>query len=144
MEKYSVGIIGATGMVGQRFALLLAEHPWFDVKVMAASARSAGKTYKEAVGKRWLLADPMPAKFENMIVMDATADMKTIAGAVDFVFCAVDMPKAEIKAGNMLKATAEGKCEPAAAGDVVNAIALEPAAAGDLCKVMITHTTVPA
>ncbi|MBE6937126.1 MAG: aspartate-semialdehyde dehydrogenase [Ruminococcaceae bacterium] len=98
MEKYSVGIIGATGMVGQRFALLLAEHPWFDVKVMAASARSAGKTYKEAVGKRWLLADPMPAKFENMIVMDATADMKTIAGAVDFVFCAVDMPKAEIKA----------------------------------------------
>ena len=98
MEKYSVGIIGATGMVGQRFALLLAEHPWFDVKVMAASARSAGKTYKEAVGKRWLLADPMPAKFENMIVLDATADMKTIAASVDFVFCAVDMPKAEILA----------------------------------------------
>ena len=98
MEKYSVGIIGATGMVGQRFALLLAEHPWFEVKVLAASARSAGKTYKEAAGKRWLLAEPMPAKLESMTVMDATADMKYIVGAVDFVFCAVDMPKDQIKA----------------------------------------------
>ena len=98
MKKYKVGIIGATGMVGQRFATILAEHPWFDVTVLAASGRSAGKTYKEAVGERWRIADPMPEKMENMIIRNATDDIKEIAAAVDFVFCAVDMKKDEIKA----------------------------------------------
>ncbi len=96
MKKYKVGIIGVTGMVGQRFALLLAEHPWFEVAVIAASPRSAGKTYKEAVGTRWAMTDPMPSSLEDMIVYDAKKDVETIAKAVDFVFCAVDMPKAEI------------------------------------------------
>lgn len=98
MKKYEVGVIGATGMVGQRFLLLLADHPWFNVKILAASGRSAGKTYEEAVGTRWKLSDPMPAKYKNMILMDASADIEKIAGAVDFVFCAVDMKKDEIKA----------------------------------------------
>ena len=62
MKKYQVGIIGATGMVGQRFATLLENHPWFEVKALAASARSAGKTYEEAVGSRWMMKTPIPAK----------------------------------------------------------------------------------
>ena len=98
MNKYKVGIIGATGMVGQRFATLLADHPWFEVTTLAASARSAGKTYREAVGSRWLLASPMPEKLAELVVHDAVADMKAIASSVDFVFCAVDMKKDEIKA----------------------------------------------
>lgn len=98
MKKYNVGIIGATGMVGQRFATLLENHPWFEVKALAASARSAGKTYKEAVGKRWAMKTPMPACMEDMIILDATADKEKIAGMVDFVFCAVDMKKDEIRA----------------------------------------------
>ena len=98
MKKLRAGVIGATGMVGQRFALLLADHPWFEVKVLAASARSAGKTYREAAGSRWLLADPMPEKLASMTVLDATADRRTIVDSVDFVFCAVDMPKDEIRA----------------------------------------------
>lgn len=98
MKKYNVGIIGATGMVGQRFALLLNNHPWFDVKVVAASPRSAGKTLKEAIGSRWAMTEPMPEKMQDMIVMDATADVEKIASMVDFVFCAVDMKKDEIKA----------------------------------------------
>lgn len=97
-KKYNVGIIGATGMVGQRFAVLLENHPWFNVTVLAASPRSAGKTYKEAVGARWLIEKPMPKNMENIVVMDATADIEKIASAVDFVFCAVDMKKDEIKA----------------------------------------------
>ena len=97
MKKYTVGIIGATGMVGQRFALLLANHPWFEVKVLAASSSSAGKKYKDAV-RRWQLAEPMPEAFADMVVMDATADREKIAAQVDFCFCAVNMPKNEIKA----------------------------------------------
>ncbi len=97
MKKYSVGIIGATGMVGQRFALLLADHPWFDVKVLAASPRSAGKTLKDAIGDRWAMPTEMPKAMADMIIMDATGDIEKIASQVDFVFCAVDMPKAEIK-----------------------------------------------
>ena len=97
-EQYKVGIIGATGMVGQRFATLLSGHPWFKVTVLAASARSAGKTYKEAVGSRWKLAAPMPEEMADMVIMDADADIDAITSMVDFVFCAVDMKKDEIKA----------------------------------------------
>ena len=85
-------------MVGQRFAVLLENHPWFTVTALAASPRSAGKTYAEAVGNRWLLDKPMPEKMKDIIVLDATADIEKIAAQVDFVFCAVDMKKDEIKA----------------------------------------------
>ncbi len=98
MKKYNVGIVGGTGMVGQRFATLLENHPWFTVKVIAASPRSAGKTYEEAVGDRWAMTTPMPESMKNLIVMDASADVEKIAGMVDFVFCAVDMKKDEIRA----------------------------------------------
>ena len=98
MKKFKVGIIGATGMVGQRFASLLENHPWFDVVLVAASPRSAGKTYEEAVGSRWCMDTAMPEDMKNLVVMDATADVEKIAGMVDFVFCAVDMKKDEIKA----------------------------------------------
>lgn len=108
MKQFHVGIIGATGMVGQRFATLLAEHPWFNVKVLAASPRSAGKTYKEAVGSRWAMTVPMPESMQDMIIMDAQADIEKIAGMVDFVFCAVDMKKDEIKA--LEEAYAKAEC----------------------------------
>ncbi len=98
MRNYTVGVIGATGMVGQRFVSLLEDHPWFTLTTLAASSRSAGKTYKEAVGARWAMPAPLPAAFSNIIVKDAVADMKEIAKSVDFVFCAVDMPKNEIRA----------------------------------------------
>ncbi len=98
MKKYNVGIIGATGMVGQRFALLLSKHPWFDVKVVAASPRSAGKKLKDAIGSRWAMTEPMPAEVADLVVMDAAADVEKIASMVDFVFCAVDMKKDEIRA----------------------------------------------
>ena len=98
MKKYNVGIIGATGMVGQRFATLLADHPWFNIKTLAASGRSAGKTYEEALGGRWAMKTPLPEKLRDMIVLDAVADMEKVAASVDFVFCAVDMKKDEIKA----------------------------------------------
>ena len=97
MKTYNVGIIGATGMVGQRFATLLENHPWFHVTALAASSRSAGKTYKEAVGSRWAMKTPMPASMREMVLFDAEADIDTIAGLVDFVFCAVNMPKDQIK-----------------------------------------------
>lgn len=97
MKKYNVGIIGGTGMVGQRFATILENHPWFDVKIIAASARSAGKTYKEAVGSRWALDTPMPKSMEDMVVLDALKDIKEIASSVDFVFCAIDLNKEETK-----------------------------------------------
>ena len=83
MKQYNVGILGATGMVGQRFATLLAEHPWFNVKVLAASPRSAGKTYREAVGSRWAMTVPMPEKLADMIVRDLNADMDSIVADVD-------------------------------------------------------------
>ncbi len=98
MKKFNVGIIGATGMVGQRFATLLADHPWFNVKTLAASGRSAGKTYEEALGGRWAMKTPLPEKLRDMIVLDAVNDMEKVAASVDFVFCAVDMKKDEIKA----------------------------------------------
>ncbi len=98
MKQYKVGIIGATGMVGQRFAVLLENHPWFKVTTLAASPRSAGKKYKDAV-KKWLIEEkPMPESMADIVVMDATADIEKIAAEVDFVFCAVDMKKDEIKA----------------------------------------------
>ena len=108
MKKYKVGIIGATGMVGQRFATILADHPWYDVVVLAASSRSAGKTYKEAVGNRWRIADPMPEKMADLVIKDATADINEIASMVDFVFCAVDMKKDEIRA--LEEAYAKAEC----------------------------------
>ena len=97
MKQYNVGIIGATGMVGQRFATLLENHPWFNVKVLAASSRSAGKPYKEAV-KKWLMQKPMPESMKDIVVKDAENDAEEIAKSVDFVFCAVNMKKDEIKA----------------------------------------------
>lgn len=108
MKKYKVGIIGATGMVGQRFATLLAEHPWFEVKVVAASPRSAGLTYREAVEKKWAMTSPIPEKIGGLIVKNATADIEEIASQVDFVFCAVDMKKDEIKA--LEEAYAKAEC----------------------------------
>ncbi|MCI5905442.1 MAG: aspartate-semialdehyde dehydrogenase [Oscillospiraceae bacterium] len=98
MKTFNVGIIGATGMVGQRFATLLENHPWFNVVALAASPRSAGKRYEDAVGAKWAMSSPIPAAMKDMIVMDATADVEKIASMVDFVFCAVDMKKDEIKA----------------------------------------------
>ena len=98
MKKYNVGIIGATGMVGQRFALLLHDHPWFTVTALAASSSSAGKTYEEAIGKRWAMKAPIPENLKDMTVFDAEADIEKITAAVDFVFCAVNMKKDEIKA----------------------------------------------
>lgn len=108
MKQYKVGIIGATGMVGQRFATLLENHPWFQVTALAASARSAGKTYREAVGKRWLMSSPIPEKMADMIVLNADTDVEKIASMVDFVFCAVDMKKEEIKA--LEEAYAKAEC----------------------------------
>ena len=98
MKKFNVGVIGATGMVGQRFINLLANHPWFNVTVLAASARSAGKTYPQAVGDKWAFETPIPEKYTSMVVLDAEADMDKIAESVDFVFCAVNMDKAKIRA----------------------------------------------
>lgn len=97
MKSFNVGIIGGTGMVGQRFALLLENHPWFHVKVIAASARSAGQRYEDAVKGRWAMAKPIPESMKDLIVMDAGKDVEAIASMVDFVFCAVDMKKDEIK-----------------------------------------------
>ena len=98
MKQFKVGVIGATGMVGQRFMTLLENHPWFNVTVLAASARSAGKTYENAVGDKWAFSTPIPEKYKNLIVLDAEADMDKIAEQVDFVFCAVNMDKAKIRA----------------------------------------------
>lgn len=98
MKKYNVGIIGATGMVGQRFSLLLANHPWFNVTALAASASSAGKTYLEAVNGRWAMTEEIPANLKDMPIFDAEKDIDEIVSKVDFVFCAVNMKKDEIKA----------------------------------------------
>jgi aspartate-semialdehyde dehydrogenase len=99
MKKFNVGIIGATGMVGQRFSLLLSNHPWFNVVAVAASGRSAGKTLKEAIGDRWAFKDqPIPENIGSLVVYDAEKDIDKIAEKVDFVFCAVNMNKEDIKA----------------------------------------------
>ncbi len=95
-------------MVGQRFITLLDNHPWFDVKVLAASPRSAGKAYKDAVGAKWCMDVDIPEAMKDLIVMDATADIEKIASQVDFVFCAVDMKKDEIKA--LEEAYAKAEC----------------------------------
>ncbi len=108
MKQYNVGIIGATGMVGQRFITLMENHPWFNLKVLAASPRSAGKTYTEAVGNRWAMSTPIPEDVKDMIIYDATADIDKIAAQVDFVFCAVDMKKDEIRA--LEEAYAKAEC----------------------------------
>jgi aspartate-semialdehyde dehydrogenase len=97
MDKFNVGVLGATGMVGQRFVTLLAGHPWFNITVLAASPRSAGKTYEDAVGDKWKLDIPMPDCVRKVVVMDVSC-VKDIAEKVDFVFSAVDMKKEEIKA----------------------------------------------
>ncbi len=95
-EKLRVGILGGTGMVGQRFISLLENHPWFEVVTIAASPRSAGKTYEEAVGDRWKMDTPMPEAVKNIIVHNVN-EVEEVAKSVDFVFSAVDMTKDEIK-----------------------------------------------
>ena len=98
MKEYRVGIIGGTGMVGQRFVTLMEGHPWFRLTAIAASGRSAGKRYDEAVSGRWAMTAPIPEEARGLTVLDAEADAEKIAGMVDFVFCAVDMKKEEIRA----------------------------------------------
>ena len=98
MEKFKVGVIGCTGMVGQRFITLIDGHPWFELTAIAASARSAGKCYEEAVKGRWKMSSPIPADVKGRIVLDAQADLEEIVSQVDLVFSAVDMKKEEIKA----------------------------------------------
>ncbi len=93
MKKYRVGVIGATGMVGQRFLSILKNHPWFEVCVLVASSNSAGKVYGEVVKNRWKLDEEICDKFKNMIILDAVADLKKIVSSVDFVFCAVNVEK---------------------------------------------------
>ena len=95
-KKLRVGILGGTGMVGQRFISLLENHPWFEVTTIAASPRSAGKTYEEAIGGRWKMTTPMPEAVKKIIVQDVS-DVENVASSVDFVFSAVDMTKDEIK-----------------------------------------------
>ncbi|MBP3872721.1 MAG: aspartate-semialdehyde dehydrogenase [Lachnospiraceae bacterium] len=96
MDKLKVGILGATGMVGQRFVTLLADHPWFDIRVLAASPRSEGRTYEEAAGKRWKMTDPMPESVRNMVIRNVN-DIDGVSSEVDMVFSAVDMSKDEIR-----------------------------------------------
>ncbi|MDE5951565.1 MAG: aspartate-semialdehyde dehydrogenase, partial [Acetatifactor sp.] len=95
-DKLKVGILGGTGMVGQRFIALLENHPWFEVTAIAASPRSAGRTYEEAVGDRWKMDTPMPEAVKNIVVMNVN-EVEKVAAGVDFVFSAVDMTKEEIK-----------------------------------------------
>lgn len=97
MDKLKVGILGGTGMVGQRFITLLENHPWYEVVTVAASPRSAGKTYEEAVGDRWKMSTPMPESVKKLVVMNVN-DVEEVSASVDFVFSAVDMTKEEIKA----------------------------------------------
>lgn len=97
MKKYRVGILGATGMVGQRFLSLLDSHPWFEVVVVAASSRSRGKTYQEAIEERWKIEGAPSEKIKNLIVKSVVDDMWEICGLVDFVFCALDLDKFAIQ-----------------------------------------------
>ena len=105
-NKLRAGIIGATGMVGQRFITLLAEHPMFEISVLAASSRSAGKPYEEAVSGKWKMNAEIPEKVKNMKVYDAS-DVQTVSSLCDFTFCAVDMKKDEIRALEEAYAKAE-------------------------------------
>jgi len=107
-KKYKVGVIGATGMVGQRFVTLLENHPWFQLAVVAASPRSAGQSYERAVQGRWAMNSEIPEQAKTMTVLNAQADLETIASQVDFVFCAVDMKKEEIRA--LEEAYAKAEC----------------------------------
>ncbi len=97
-RKWKVGVVGATGMVGQRFLTLLDNHPWFTPAALLASARSAGKKYPEAVGNKWAMSRPIPSYAADMTVLDAEKDAESLVGKIDFVFCAVNMKKEEIKA----------------------------------------------
>lgn len=106
MEKLKVGVLGGTGMVGQRFVSLLEEHPWFEVAVIAASPRSAGKTYEEAVGDRWKMTTPMPEAVKKLVVRNVN-EVEQVSADVDFVFSAVDMSKDEIRAIEEAYAKAE-------------------------------------
>ena len=108
MKKYRVGIIGGTGMVGQRFVSLMENHPWFELTAIAASARSAGKTYEEAIGSRWVMKTPIPEMAKKIVIKNAVDDLKDIAAAVDFVFSAVDMKTEEIQA--LEEAYAKAEC----------------------------------
>jgi aspartate-semialdehyde dehydrogenase len=98
MEKYKVGVVGCTGMVGQRFITLLENHPWFQLTAIAASARSAGQTYAEAVEGRWKMSTPIPEEAKNLVIYDIENDMDAYVAQIDFTFCAVNMKKDEIKA----------------------------------------------
>ena len=106
MEKCKVGVIGATGMVGQRFLTLLENHPYFEVTALVASPRNAGKTYEQALDGRWKMTTPLPEKYKNMTVI-SSEDIETVKGLVSFVFCAVNMKKDEIKALEEAYAKAE-------------------------------------
>ena len=108
MKKFKVGVIGATGMVGQRFVSLLENHPWFQLTAVAASARSAGKKYSDAVGARWMMKTPLPEEAASLVVYNAAEDIDKITSEVDFVFSAVDMKKEEIKA--LEEAYAKAEC----------------------------------
>ena len=96
-DKLKVGILGATGMVGQRFIALLENHPWFEVVTVAASPRSAGKTYEEAVEGRWKMTTPIPEAVKKLVLKNVN-EVEAVAASVDFVFSAVDMSKDEIRA----------------------------------------------
>lgn len=108
MKKWKVGIIGATGMVGQRFVTLICDHSWFELTVLAASAASAGTPYAQAVENRWKMSVPIPASAQNMIVLNAEADIEKITSQVDFVFSAVNMKKDDIRA--LEEAYAKAEC----------------------------------
>ena len=106
MEKCKVGVIGATGMVGQRFLTLLENHPYFEVTALVASPRNAGKTYEEALDGRWKMTTPLPEKYKNMTII-SSEDIETVKSLVSFVFCAVNMKKDEVKALEETYAKAE-------------------------------------
>lgn len=96
-KKYNVAVVGATGMVGQRFICLLKDHPWFTPVALLASERSAGKKYPESVGNKWAMNEPIPAYTHDMVVLDAEKDAESLVGKVDFVFCAVNLDKAKTR-----------------------------------------------
>ena len=160
MKQYKVGVVGATGMVGQRFVTLMENHPWFNLEVVAASPRSAGKTYEEAVGSKWAMKTPMPESVKKMIVMDASK-VEEVAAKVDFIFCAVNMKKDEIRA--LEEAYAKAECPvvsnnsahrftprsmhstlrslPTSASALAPSAALSPLKATAVCKAMCLPCT---